>query len=196
MKRVAIINNYDSFVYNVAHLVKRATGISPDIFFNDKIPFESLYKYTHIILSPGPGTPNQANDLIKVIDYIKFTHHILGICLGHQAIVNYFGGSLVNLEQPLHGHKSPLFLKDKNDPVIGKLFSSQSKKRVINVALYHSWAADYNTLPNCLSVGTVNEKGIIMSLYHKELPIYGVQFHPESVASDYGVEIISNWLQL
>jgi len=140
--------------------------------------------------------PNEAGDLLRVIDICKETHSILGICLGHQAIACSFGGKLLNLSHPLHGHKSILKLTDNSDPVLGGIFDGNRCFPAIEVGLYHSWAIDINSLPDDLCVGSVNEYGIPMSLFHKKFNIYGVQFHPESVISEFGMNIISNWVLL
>ena len=196
MKKILLIDNYDSFVYNIVHLVKSVTGHELEICCNDRIPFSRLNEFSHIILSPGPGLPSEAGDLLKVIDMCKETHSILGICLGHQAIACCFGGKLLNLGHPLHGHKSVLKLTDNTDPVLGGIYDGNGCFPAIEVGLYHSWAVDANSLPEDLCVGSVNEHGIPMSLFHKTLKIYGVQFHPESVISNYGVNIMFNWMLL
>ena len=196
MKKILLIDNYDSFVYNIVHLVKSATGHELEICCNDLIPFSRLNEFSHIILSPGPGLPSEAGDLLKVIDMCKETHSILGVCLGHQAIACCFGGKLMNLSNPLHGHKSLLELVDTSDPILGRIYDENGCFPAIEVGLYHSWAVDANSLPEDLCVGSVNEHGIPMSLFHKTLKIYGVQFHPESVISEYGVNIMSNWMLL
>ena len=192
MNRVLLIDNYDSFVYNVLHLLKRVTGFEADVVMNDRIPFGELGRYSHIVLSPGPGIPSEAGDLLKLIDKCHTTHSILGICLGHQAIAQYFGGSLLNLKHPLHGHKSTLKILDKADPLVGNLQEIYQENST-EVALYHSWAVDWQNFPSDLTIGSVNEDGIIMSLFHKRLPVFGLQFHPESVITTHGDTIIKNW---
>jgi len=189
MKKTLLIDNYDSFVYNVLHLVKKVTDSPVDIFFNDKIPFGKLDRYSHIILSPGPGVPSQAGDMLKLIEISKESHSILGICLGHQAIAQHFGAGLINLTHPLHGHKSILSIVDSNDPLVGEF----DKNSPCIVGLYHSWAVNRVGFPQTLSIGSCNEDNIIMSLYHRSLAIYGVQFHPESVITNMGERIMSNY---
>jgi len=192
VKRILLIDNYDSFVYNVVHLVKSATGFDVDICLNDKIPFDTMSEYSHVILSPGPGVPSEAGDLMKVIDLYKDSHSILGICLGHQAIAQYFGAELINLAHPLHGHRSKLTITKEGDPLLSGNFCSGCESP--EVGLYHSWAVSPRIFPNELTIGSVNEDGIIMSLYHKRLPLFGVQFHPESVIAKNGESVIKNWL--
>ena len=133
---------------------------------------------------------------MKVIDICKETHSILGICLGHQAIACCFGGKLLNLGHPLHRHKSVLRLRDNTDPVLGGIYDENGCFPAIEVGLYYSWAIDPNSLPDDLCVGSVNEYEIPMSLFHKKFRIYGVQFHPESVISEYSKEIMSRWIEL
>lgn len=196
MNRILIINNYDSFVYNIFHLVKRNTGCGIDIVLNDSIDFSTLKNYTHIILSPGPGVPEEAGDLLRVIEVCKTSHSILGICLGHQAIACHFGARLLQLPHPQHGHKSELTVIDQNDPLLGNLTHPKAPEifQKINAGVYNSWVVDPDTLPEELVTGSVSETGVIMSLYHKYLNISGLQYHPESIISDYGDKIICNWL--
>ncbi|OFY43571.1 MAG: aminodeoxychorismate/anthranilate synthase component II [Bacteroidetes bacterium GWF2_40_14] len=196
MKRILLIDNYDSFVYNIFHLVKKVTESRVDIVLNDHIPFDAMDNYSHIILSPGPGLPEDAGDLLKAIECFKTSHSILGICLGHQAIACHFGAILYNLTHPLHGHKSMINITEKSDPLLGSIVDKNGRSAEIKAGLYHSWAVSPESLPKELIVGSVNEEGIIMSLFHKELKLFGLQFHPESVISGYGEEIISNWLKL
>jgi anthranilate synthase component 2 len=192
VKRILLIDNYDSFVYNVVHLVKSATGLDVDICLNDKISFETIGEYSHIILSPGPGVPSEAGDLMKIIDLCKESHSVLGICLGHQAIAQYFGAELINLTHPLHGHRSKITIAKEGDPLLSGSFCSGNENT--EVGLYHSWAVSPRNFPDELTIGSVNEDGIIMSLYHKRLPLFGVQFHPESVIAKNGEYIIKCWL--
>jgi anthranilate synthase component 2 len=192
MRRILLVDNYDSFVYNIVHLVKSSTGFDVDICLNDNIPFGQLDKYTHIVLSPGPGIPREAGDLLKIIERCNESHSILGICLGHQAIVEYFGGELINLSHPLHGHKTTLHIREEGDPLLSGGFCKDIETHI--AGLYHSWAVSPKNFPQELKIGSVNEEGIIMSVYHKQLPVYGVQFHPESVISNSGCCIIKNWI--
>jgi anthranilate synthase component 2 len=193
MNRILIINNYDSFVFNIFHLLKRNTDYGIDMALNDHVDFPSLKNYSHIILSPGPGLPDEAGSLISVIEHCKTTHSILGVCLGHQAIASCLGAKLIQLSHPLHGHKSKLIVKTAGDPLLGNLYRDR-KEPEIYVGLYNSWVVDPGTLPAELSAGSVNETGIIMSLFHNSLNLYGLQFHPESIISELGDKIITNWL--
>lgn len=183
--KISIIDNYDSFTYN---LVQQCKDISKDIqvFKNDRIDYDCLNQSTHIVLSPGPGIPSEANDLINVIDRYHQSKAILGVCLGHQAIGEFFGSSLKNLDTVHHGIKSEITLEPS------KLFSGISSK--IDVGRYHSWVInDITRAPELTPIAYDSNKEI-MALEHKTLPIYGVQFHPESVLTPLGINIIKNFL--
>lgn len=190
MMRILIIDNYDSFVFNIVQLIKE-TAYKPlfDVVKNDAIPFDTLNHYQGIILSPGPGIPSEAGDLMKLIDLCATTHSILGICLGHQAIIEYFGGKIINLRAPMHGHRSYLTITDSTDSLFRNIKDGTA------IGRYHSWSADKSSLPACLTVSSHDEEGNIMSVKHNNLPIHGLQFHPESYISECGSSIINNWLE-
>lgn len=190
MMRILIIDNYDSFVFNIVQLIKE-TAYKPlfDVVKNDAIPFDTLNHYQGIILSPGPGIPSEAGDLMKLIDLCATTHSILGICLGHQAIIEYFGGKIINLRAPMHGHRSYLTITDSTDSLFRNIKDGTA------IGRYHSWSADKSSLPTCLTVSSYDEEGNIMSVKHNNLPIHGLQFHPESYISECGSSIINNWLE-
>lgn len=190
MMRILIIDNYDSFVFNIVQLIKE-TACKPlfDIVKNDAIPFDTLNHYQGIILSPGPGIPSEAGDLMKLIDLCATTHSILGICLGHQAIIEYFGGKIINLRAPMHGHRSYLTITDSTDSLFRNIKDGTA------IGRYHSWSADKSSLPACLTVSSYDEEGNVMSVKHNNLPIHGLQFHPESYISECGSSIINNWLE-
>lgn len=192
MKRILLIDNYDSFSYNILQLLNNTFTTPVDIIKNDQIEFDIKEGYSHIVISPGPGIPSEAGSILKVIDLCKESHSILGICLGHQAIAEYFGAKLINLTTPLHGHKSTLIVNEK-DPVLSVVTNINSINNKLDVGLYHSWVIDKNSVPNELKVGSVNESSIVMSIYHKSLSIYGMQFHPESIITERGSEIIASW---
>lgn len=190
MMRILIIDNYDSFVFNIVQLIKE-TAYKPlfDVVKNDAIPFDRLNHYQGIILSPGPGIPSEAGDLMKLIDLCATTHSILGICLGHQAIIEYFGGKIINLRTPMHGHRSYLTITDSTDSLFRNIKDGTA------IGRYHSWSADKSSLPACLTVSSYDEEGNVMSVKHNNLPIHGLQFHPESYISECGSSIINNWLE-
>jgi anthranilate synthase component 2 len=191
MKKILLIDNHDSFIYNVYHLFKEVTQTPIDIYQNNDIPFGSLDQYSRIIISPGPGIPQEAGELMRLLEISRHSHTILGICLGLQAIALQFGAKLVNLEQPLHGHTSALIVKE-NDPLLSSIVKKRINAEPLVVGLYHSWAVDPQNIPEILQIGSTNQEGIIMTLYHKELPIYGMQFHPESVIT----RVAKEWIDL
>ena len=186
MKHVLVIDNYDSFVYNLIGLLKEFDDVEYSIMKNDEIDFDLLPKFEYILLSPGPSIPKLSNDLLKIIDLSHKTHSILGVCLGHQAINEYFGGSIRKLSFPKHGHHS--ILKNINNRDI--LFKDIDKE--IEVARYHSWTID--ALGKDLEISSLDEDNNIMSVFHRKYKINGVQFHPESIITNCGKEIIRNWL--
>lgn len=187
MSSILIIDNHDSFVYNIIGLIREVSNYGIDIMKNDEIDFESLDLYDKIILSPGPGIPSEAGELLRLIDKTFASHSILGVCLGHQAIIEYFGGSLKIMDFPKHGHKSTLNIIDYND----RLMNNLPQKPIIG--RYHSWVGD--SIGDKLRISSYDEDGNIMSIYHPDYKINGLQFHPESIISNCGREIISNWLQ-
>lgn len=191
MKKILVIDNYDSFVYNLVQLLREAPEAPRfEVVRNDAVDFERLGEFGGILLSPGPGVPAEAGDLVRVVERCSGTHALLGVCLGHQAIAETFGARLRRLENPLHGHRSVLRRVGNEDPLF------RGMEGEIVVGRYHSWVVEEGSLPAELAVGTVDEEGHVMSVYHRELPICGVQFHPESCISEGGALILSNWLQM
>lgn len=158
-----------------------------DVIRNDELDLEVLNNYDRIVLSPGPGLPNKTVNLLEVIQQADSKTPILGVCLGMQAIAVQFGGELVNQEDVKHGVQTKLTVTESS-----KLFDSVPNQ--FNVGLYHSWKVDENLLPSCLKITSLSSEGVIMSLEHRDYPIVGVQFHPESILSEYGKKIISNFL--
>ncbi|MBP5318778.1 MAG: aminodeoxychorismate/anthranilate synthase component II [Paludibacteraceae bacterium] len=184
--KIAIIDNYDSFTYNLSHLVKEL-GARVVVMRNDQVDFNQVDACDKIILSPGPGIPSEAGQLLEVIRRYAGKKPILGICLGHQAIGEVFGGKLTNLSEVYHGIQTPCRLLG-NDYLFEGLPSS------ILIGRYHSWVVDINGFPPELLVTATSEEGFIMGLKHAEYDIRGIQFHPESVLTPDGRIIISNWL--
>ena len=185
--KVVIIDNYDSFTYNLSHLVKEL-GAEVTVFRNDMFKLEQLKSYDKIILSPGPGIPCEAGLLLDVIKCYAGKKPILGVCLGHQAIGESFGGKLTNLSEVYHGVATPCAITKKD-----YLFEGLPEK--IEIGRYHSWVVDNDGFPDCLEVTSVSDEGYIMSLRHKEYDIRGIQYHPESVLTPDGKKIIENWLR-
>lgn len=186
-ERVVIIDNYDSFTYNLAHLVKQL-GAKVEVFRNDQFTLNQLERFTKIILSPGPGIPEEAGLLMDVIRTYAGRKPMLGVCLGHQAIAEVFGGKLVNLKEVYHGIATE-GTQFGNDPIFSGL-----PKRIV-MGRYHSWVVDRAGFPDCLEVTAMSDDGQIMSLRHRNYNIHGIQFHPESVLTPEGATIVRNWLQ-
>ena len=184
--KITIIDNYDSFTYNLAHLVK-SLGAEVTVYRNDKFQLPQLESADKIILSPGPGIPEEAGLLMDVIRTYAGKKPILGVCLGHQAIGEVMGARLANLSEVYHGVQTPIDII-KPDYIFEGLPSE------IAVGRYHSWVVSGDNLPDCLEVTAVSKEGQIMALRHKSLDVRGIQFHPESVLTPQGRAIIENWL--
>jgi anthranilate synthase component 2 len=186
--KILIIDNYDSFTYNLVHLVNEL-GLECEVWRNDQFKLEDVNQFDKIILSPGPGVPSEAGLLLDVIKTYAPTKSIFGVCLGQQAIAEAFGGSLYNLSRPMHGISTPIKVTDANE----RLFNSLPEQ--ISVGRYHSWVVSKDGLPDELTITAIDEKDdSIMALRHKTLDVRGVQFHPESVLTEYGKEMMGNWL--
>lgn len=188
MANILVFDNYDSFTYNLVHYVRKVGGHNVDVFRNDEIALDNVDKYDGIILSPGPGIPKEAGLLLPLIKRYYKTKRILGVCLGQQAIAEAFGGTLINLETVFHGVASTIKIATPNHYVFNGLPQN------IDVGRYHSWVVSKETLPSCLTIEAEDENGEIMALSHKEFDVCGVQFHPESVLTPQGFEMIKNWL--
>ena len=185
--KTVIIDNYDSFTYNLAHLVKEL-GAEVDVLRNDKFELEELEKYDKIILSPGPGIPEEAGLLLEVIRTYAGRKPILGVCLGEQAIGQAFGGKLTNLSKVFHGIQTNVKIKNKD-----YIFSGLPTE--IPVGRYHSWEVDTEGFPEELVITAISSEGQIMALKHREYDVHGIQFHPESVLTPDGKQIVGNWLK-
>ena len=187
--KIVVIDNYDSFTYNLVHAIKKISGLPVDVFRNDEIALEDLEQYDKIVLSPGPGIPEEAGLLLDIIRKFGPTKSMLGVCLGHQAIGEAFGGSLTNMNRVLHGIATPV--TTTKVPTI--LFDGLPE--TFSVGRYHSWIVNEADLPECLQVTSYDEKGMIMSMKHTIFDVEGVQFHPESVLTPLGEQMITNWLK-
>ena len=185
MKRIIIIDNYDSFTYNLSHLVKEL-GAEVTVYRNDKFQMQQLEDFDKIILSPGPGIPSEAGFLLDVIRNYAGRKPILGVCLGHQAIGEVFGAKLKNLDSVFHGVATPANIIE-NDYIFNGL------PQTIEVGRYHSWIVSNESFPDCMEITSVSDEGYIMSLRHKNYDIRGIQYHPESVLTPQGKQIISNF---
>lgn len=194
--KIAMIDNYDSFTYNLVHLVKEL-GAEITVYRNDQFEMEQLEAFDKIMLSPGPGIPSEAGKLLEVIRTYAGVKPILGICLGEQAIGETFGGTLVNLSEVFHGVQTPAHVVefkslDGTQTSVDYLF--RGINRDILVGRYHSWVVDAESLPDCLEVTCTSNEGQVMALRHKEFDVRGIQFHPESVLTPDGKKMINNWL--
>ncbi|MGC3946640.1 MAG: aminodeoxychorismate/anthranilate synthase component II [Chryseolinea sp.] len=185
--KILVIDNYDSFTYNLVHII-RALGHVPDIFRNDKIAVDDVGKYDKILLSPGPGIPDEAGIMKEAVKEFGPTKSILGICLGHQGIGEVYGASLFNIPKVLHGVTSTATVSDAND------YLFRDVTPTFQATHYHSWAVLADSIPSELKVTAVNEEGLIMGLSHVRFDVKGLQFHPESVMTPEGPKMIKNWL--
>ncbi len=189
MARILVFDNYDSFTYNLVHLVEKLLGERVDVVRNDAIPLGKVAEYDKIILSPGPGIPSEAGLLLPLIKEYAPTKRILGVCLGHQAIGEVFGGKLVNLSTVYHGVATPVKVL-RRDGVF------EGMDEVLEVGRYHSWVLSDEGFPAELEVTARDDNGYIMGLRHRKFDVQGVQFHPESVLTPAGEQLMKNWLRL
>lgn len=191
--KILVFDNYDSFTYNLVHLVEKITHVKVDVFRNDQLPLEKVEEYDKIILSPGPGVPEEAGMLLPLIKEYAATKSILGVCLGHQAIGQAFGAVLVNLTTVYHGVATPIQVGSSESGVRSSLFNELPD--VIEVGRYHSWVISDEGFPASLEVTARDESNYIMALQHTTYDVQGVQFHPESVLTPAGETIMRNWLK-
>ncbi|KQT30974.1 anthranilate synthase subunit II [Chryseobacterium sp. Leaf405] len=185
--KVLVFDNYDSFTYNLVQMIERILDQKVDVVRNDQITLEEIEKYDKIVLSPGPGIPEEAGILLDVIKKYAATKSILGVCLGQQAIAEAFGGSIINLSEIYHGVATEAV--QTNDH---KLF--KDLPQTLEVGRYHSWAVNPENFPGELEITSIDSKGMIMSLKHKTYDVHGVQYHPESILTPDGEIIIKNFL--
>ena len=188
MTKVLVFDNYDSFTYNLVHMVEKMLHVKIDVFRNNEIHLEEIAKYDKIILSPGPGLPDEAGLLKPLIKEYASSKSILGVCLGHQAIAEVFGAKLINLDTVFHGVASSINIIDTNSKLYRNIEETQF------VGRYHSWVVDPVGFPGSLTVTAFDENNNIMGLKHNSYDVQGMQFHPESVLTVCGEKIISNWL--
>ena len=191
--KILVFDNYDSFTYNLVHLVEKITHIKVDVHRNDQIPLEKVKDYDKIILSPGPGIPEEAGLLLPLIKEYAATKSILGVCLGHQAIGEAFGGTLTNLSTVFHGVATPIKIQNQKHPKPNGVLNGLPG--TIEVGRYHSWVVNKEGFPAELEITAEDETGMIMALQHKTYDVQGVQFHPESVLTPVGEQILRNWLK-
>ena len=187
--KILILDNYDSFTYNLVHMVEDITGVYPTVFRNDEISIAAINEYDLLILSPGPGIPDEAGILKEVIKTYAATKPIFGVCLGLQAITEVFGGSLENLDSVFHGVATTMKVTN-SDAIIYRNMPIQ-----FEAARYHSWIASLKDFPSELEITSVDEFGDIMSLQHKTYNISAVQYHPESILTPLGEKIVRNFIE-
>jgi|WetSurMetagenome_2_1015567.scaffolds.fasta_scaffold40208_2 anthranilate synthase component II len=187
--KILVLDNYDSFTYNLVHYLEDLSGEKVTVARNDEITISEASEFDKILLSPGPGIPDEAGILKELISELSPVKSIIGICLGMQAIAEVFGGKLLNLKSTYHGVATNIIVEDNDEALFRGLPLSFLGGR------YHSWVADEKTLPSCLKITATDEQKTIMGLRHKDYDLCGVQFHPESVLTEYGKQILLNWLE-
>ncbi len=185
---ILVLDNYDSFVYNLVYILKEL-GAKVDVFRNDKIALEEVAKYDKIMLSPGPGIPEEAGIMMDLLAAFKTQKPIFGVCLGHQAIGQAFGAELHNMGEVLHGVTTPCIVTDTNEVLFKGIPGT------FDVCRYHSWTVVENTMPPELKVTAVDEKGFVMAEAHSQYDVRGVQFHPEAYLTQHGVKMVENWMK-
>lgn len=190
MKKILVLDNYDSFTYNLVHYIEASGGYEVDVFRNDEITLEEVDKYDTVVLSPGPGLPEEAGILKELIKTYAPTKKILGVCLGMQAIGEVFGGELENLKNVYHGVATQLTVTEPSDLIYKDL------PQHFKIGRYHSWVISRNNFPTALTITAVEENNQIMSIKHKDYNLYGVQYHPESILTENGKVIINNFLSI
>lgn len=184
--KLIVIDNYDSFTYNLVHYFEEL-DCEVTVKRNDEVTLKEIEKYDYIVLSPGPGIPDEAGELKNIISHFGESKKILGVCLGHQAIAEVYGAKLKNLDEVFHGVASKIKIINK-DYIFNKLSNP------LNVGRYHSWVVE-EPIPDCLEILAYDENKQIMALKHKNYNIRGVQFHPESILTEEGKELLNNWLK-
>lgn len=185
--KILVLDNYDSFTYNLVHII-RELGVDFEVHRNDKISIDELERFDKILLSPGPGIPDEAGIMKAVIKKYGPIKSILGVCLGHQGISEVYGAKLFNIQNVLHGVTSQVKIKVGT----AKLFKGLPGQ--FRVTHYHSWAVVPESINGNLLVTASNDNGLVMAIQHKEYDVHGVQFHPESIMTEHGKEIIKNWI--
>lgn len=187
--KILVLDNYDSFTYNLVQYIQEILGHPVDVKRNDAISLEAVSEYDAIILSPGPGLPEEAGIMPGLIKKYASTKPILGVCLGHQAIGEAFGGKLENLADVFHGVETEVVVKDDEEPMFNELGGRFQAGR------YHSWVVSQDNLPDCFIVTAEDQNGTIMAMRHKEYNVRGVQFHPESIMTTEGKKMLSNFFE-
>lgn len=185
---ILVLDNYDSFVYNLVYILKEL-GTKVDVYRNDKISIEAVKKYDKVLLSPGPGIPEEAGIMMDLLEEYKTSKPIFGVCLGHQAIGEAFGSKLHNMGEVLHGVTTPCIVKDPKEVLF------QGLPQQFQVCRYHSWTVVPESMPSDLKVTAIDEDGFVMAEAHEKYDIRGVQFHPEAYLTEHGVKMVENWVK-
>lgn len=188
MKKILLLDNYDSFTYNLLHIVKQLGNTDIEVHRNDCIALEDIERFDKILLSPGPGIPSEAGILLDIIKKYAPTKSILGVCLGEQAIGEAFGATLENLKEVHHGVSSEIKVSQPD-------FLFRGLGDSFEAGRYHSWVVSHENFPACLEITAEDVTGEIMALRHRTYDVRGIQFHPESVLTPKGIELIANWLK-
>lgn len=188
--KILLLDNYDSFTFNLFQLVAEVGGVRPDVFRNDKIRLFEIEKYDKILLSPGPGVPAEAGIMPELVKTFAASKSILGVCLGHQCIAETFGARLENMKQVCHGLGLETIIDEPDEPLFRRMPPTFISGR------YHSWTVTRENLPDCLQITASDDAGRVMAVSHKNFDARGIQFHPESVLTTQGAQIIRNWLKL
>lgn len=186
--RILIVDNFDSFTFNLHHYLLQGNVLAVDVVRNNEDLTQIAPNYDAIVLSPGPGLPHDAGNMPALIREFAGKKPFLGVCLGHQALALHFGAQLENMDEVIHGRESNLVQVDFEDVIFRGL------KSPVIVGRYHSWVVANKGFPTCLKVTSVDNKGLIMSYSHICLPIFGVQFHPESIMTNQGLQMMKNWM--
>lgn len=189
MMKILVLDNYDSFTYNLVQYIERVVKEPIDVRRNDQISLEEISSYDKILISPGPGIPEEAGIALELIRKYGATKSILGVCLGHQAIAEAYGGSITNLSTVYHGVMGQMKQTKAGD------YLFEGVPAEFDAGRYHSWIVEPDSFPSQLEVTVENDEGYIMALRHKEYDVRGVQFHPESVLTEYGGRMILNWVR-
>ncbi len=194
MNKILILDNYDSFTYNLVQMVEEISNRTVDVCRNDEISLEQVAAFDKIILSPGPGIPSEAGILLPLIKHYASTKSIFGVCLGHQAIGEVFGAELINLSRVYHGVSNQIKLVPSVAPSHFQNDWFKNLDHEIEVGRYHSWVLNEKSVPAEIEVTAVDESNLIMALRHRQYDVQGVQFHPESVLTPLGRKMMENWL--
>jgi anthranilate synthase component 2 len=187
--KILVLDNYDSFTYNLVQYIERVLRSPVDVKRNDQLELEEVAAYDKILISPGPGIPEEAGLCLDLIRAYGSTKSILGVCLGHQAIAEAYGGSITNLSTVYHG------VTGRMKQLVDNEYLFEGVPVQFDAGRYHSWVVEHNSLPGELEITVENDEGYIMAVRHREYDVRGVQFHPESVLTEYGGRMILNWIE-